>query len=210
MASLTDDMRAATRPAHTVSTGLVSVKLLIALTSNALYGRSLLLFYFVYADNIAKDLKFYLGEDWSDKHKPTAAAEAYVKHLKELEKTNPTLLLAYFYHMYTALLVGGQMMRKFVKKSFEPPAGEGLNIFDFGSKSKMALRSALKDTVNAVECDAATRQQLLAESLKCFEMNNQIVRSIDGAVRQLASWVLKWVVALFLVYLTYVTFVRGT
>lgn len=39
--------------------------------------------------------------------------------------------------MYTALLAGGQLVRKFVKKSFEPPAGEGLHVFDFGSKSKM-------------------------------------------------------------------------
>lgn len=28
---------------------------------------------------IAKDLQFYLGDDWSDKYKPTPAAEAYVK-----------------------------------------------------------------------------------------------------------------------------------
>lgn len=50
---------------------------------------------------------------------------------------NPTLLLSYFYHMYTALLAGGQVIKKVVKKSFSPPEGEGLNTFDFESKSRM-------------------------------------------------------------------------
>lgn len=39
--------------------------------------------------------------------------------------------------MYTALLAGGQMIKKVVKKSFDPPEGEGLNTFDFESKSRM-------------------------------------------------------------------------
>ncbi|GAB9472160.1 Serrate RNA effector molecule [Globisporangium polare] len=226
---LTDEMRAATRQVHDISDKLVNVKLLIALTNNELYGRSVLLFYCVYAqleasieackeheslrelhqllpqfaraDKIAKDLKFFLGEDWSDKFKPTPAALAYVKHLKELEKKNPTLLLSYFYHMYTALLAGGQMIKKVVKKSFDPPEGEGLNTFDFESKSRMALRSALKDKVNSVTMDDATKQLVLAESLKCFKMNNDIVRSIEGSGRQLAAWILKWLVVLGLIYL---------
>lgn len=33
------------------------------------------------ADKIAKDLKFFLGEDWSEKYKPTPAALAYVKYV---------------------------------------------------------------------------------------------------------------------------------
>lgn len=33
------------------------------------------------ADSIAKDLKFFLGDDWSDKYKPTPAAQAYVTYV---------------------------------------------------------------------------------------------------------------------------------
>ncbi|KUF93101.1 Endoglucanase E1 [Phytophthora nicotianae] len=134
--SLTGQMRAATREIHNVSDkygrscilrcvlrnndsisvsfSLVNLKLVVALTDKQLYGRALMLFYYVYAqlesvilehkdheafrglyeiinviaraDGIAKDLRFYLGEDWSTKYQPTQAVQDYVKHLQDLEK----------------------------------------------------------------------------------------------------------------------------
>ncbi|KAF1784996.1 heme oxygenase-like, multi-helical [Phytophthora cactorum] len=107
-------MRAATREIHNVSDNLVNLKLVVALTDKQLYGRALMLFYYVYAqleaairdhkdheafrglyeistrspgsaDGIAKDLRFYLGEDWDTKYQPTQAVQDYVKyHLQEL------------------------------------------------------------------------------------------------------------------------------
>ncbi|RLN51352.1 hypothetical protein BBJ29_008640, partial [Phytophthora kernoviae] len=41
------------------------------------------------ADGIAKDLKYYLGEEWSIKYQPTSAVQVYVNHLQELEKKAP-------------------------------------------------------------------------------------------------------------------------
>lgn len=43
--------------------------------------------------------------------------------------------------MYMTLLAGGQTIMKVVKKSFDPPEGEGLNTFDFGAKSRMVRLS---------------------------------------------------------------------
>jgi hypothetical protein len=50
---------------------------------------------------------------------------------------DPILLLAYTYHMYMALLFGGQMIRKMVKRSFSLQEEVGLQTFGFGGKSKM-------------------------------------------------------------------------
>jgi len=47
------------------------------------------------------------------------------------------LLVPYCYHMYIALLAGGQMIRKMVKKSFDVTDEQGLNTFAFQAKSKM-------------------------------------------------------------------------
>ncbi|TMW55032.1 hypothetical protein Poli38472_013794 [Pythium oligandrum] len=234
---LTEAMRKATKGVHDVSDKLVNLKLLVALTNERLYGQALLLFYYIYvqiesslqakkdhvalkglaeifpefkrADAIEADLKHYLGEDWDKKYKPTPAVIAYVERIKHAEKENPYLLLSYSYHMYAAILAGGQMIRKMVSKSFELPEGVGLSTFDYKT-SRMVVRSALKDKINAVEVDDATKQLILQESVRVFQMNNQLVRSIEGAGRQLVLWVCKWLIALSMIYWTYMLFVKGT
>lgn len=217
---LTERMRAATREIHNISDNLVNLKLVVALTDKQLYGRALMLFYYVYAqlesaiekhkdheafkglyeslpeiaraDGIKKDLRFYLGEDWSTKFQATQAVQSYVKHLKELEEKDPVLILPYCYHMYMAMLAGGMMIKKLVKRSFAPPEGEGLNCFAFDVKSNKALRNAIKEKIDAVPIDEETTKLILAESMMCFKMNNQVVRSLDGAGNHVVKFLLKW------------------
>ncbi|KAJ0402341.1 hypothetical protein ATCC90586_006537 [Pythium insidiosum] len=199
-ALLTAEMRAVTRKSHDISNNLVNLKLVVALTNKELYGRALLLFYYVFAqmetslrecknndalrglheilpdfqraDAFAKDLAFYLGDDWSTKHNPTSAAANYVKRIKEVEKQNPELLLAYFYHMYTALLAGGQMVRKMVKRSFDLKETTGLEVFEF-TKNRLAIRTTIKDRIDSVAIDETKRKLIMDESLRIFDMNNQ-------------------------------------
>lgn len=108
--TLTGQIRAATREIHNVSDNLVNLKLVVALTDKQLYGRALMLFYYIHvqleasirkhqdhdafrglyeilneiarADGIAKDLRFYLGEDWSTKYQSTQAVQNYVKYVE--------------------------------------------------------------------------------------------------------------------------------
>ncbi|ETN06355.1 hypothetical protein PPTG_13703 [Phytophthora nicotianae INRA-310] len=251
--SLTGQMRAATREIHNVSDkygrscilrcvlrnndsisvsfSLVNLKLVVALTDKQLYGRALMLFYYVYAqlesvilehkdheafrglyeiinviaraDGIAKDLRFYLGEDWSTKYQPTQAVQDYVKHLQDLEKKDPTLVLPYCYHMYMAMLAGGAMIKKLVKRNFAPPEGEGLNCFAFDVKSNKALRDTVKEKIDAVSHDEETKKLILAESMTCFKMNNQVVRSLDGAGNHVMKFIVKWLVIISLILVTF-------
>uniref|UniRef100_H3HB61 SAC3/GANP/THP3 conserved domain-containing protein n=1 Tax=Phytophthora ramorum TaxID=164328 RepID=H3HB61_PHYRM len=224
---LTEQMRAATREIHSVSDNLVNLKLVVALTDKELYGRALMLFYYVYAqlessikihkeheafsglyelldeiaraDKIAKDLRYYLGEDWNTKYQPTPAVQDYVKHLQELGKKNPILALPYCYHMYMAILAGGVMIKKLVKRSFKPPEGDGLNAFAFDVKSNKALRDTIKDKINAVPYDEATKKLILVESMNCFKMNNQVVGSLDGAGNHVMKFILKWIAIIGLI-----------
>lgn len=50
---------------------------------------------------------------------------------------NPVLLVPYCYHMYSAILAGGQIIRKMVKKSFSLTDEQGLNTFEYNAKSRM-------------------------------------------------------------------------
>ncbi|KAI9992936.1 hypothetical protein PInf_014878 [Phytophthora infestans] len=184
--TLTGQIRAATREIHNVSDNLVNLKLVVALTDKQLYGRALMLFYYIHvqleasirkhqdhdafrglyeilneiarADGIAKDLRFYLGEDWSTKYQSTQAVQNYVNHLQELEKKNPILVLPYCYHMYMAMLAGGAMIKK------------------------LALRDTIKEKIDTVPHDEETKKKILAESMTCFKMNNQERGNDDGNI----------------------------
>ncbi|RQM17925.1 hypothetical protein DD237_002653 [Peronospora effusa] len=260
---LTEQMRAATREIHSISDKLVNLKLVVALMDKKLYGRALLLFYYVYvqlelimkthknhaafsglykiideiarADNIAKDLEFYLGEEWNTKYQPTQATQDYVKYVNSQNMTvfvssnwlcfffsfalelcekvfvllklqNPTLVLPYCYHMYMAMLAGGVMIKKMVKRSFTPPEGQGLNCFAFNVDSNKALRHTIKDAINAVPHDEETKKLLLAESVTCFKLNNQIVQSLDGTGNHVMKFILKWMVIVGLILATFFCF----
>ncbi|OWZ14046.1 Heme oxygenase [Phytophthora megakarya] len=234
---LTEQMRMATREIHNVSDNLVNLKLVVALTDKQLYGRALMLFYYVYAqlestikthknheafsglheildeiaraDGIAKDIRFYLGEDWTTKYPPTPAVHHYVKHLKELEEKDPILVLPYCYHMYMAMLAGGMMIKKLVKRSFAPPEGEGLNCFAFDVKSNKALRNTIKEKINAVPYDEDTKKLILAESMACFKMNNEVVRSLDGTGSHVMKFLLKWAIIICLILAIFFTLVSN-
>ncbi len=135
---LSQEMRVATREAHSLSDHLVNLKLGVALSDDAVWAEGLLVFYEVFrflelaaerrADSLLgelrvpglmdrtkafeKDLRFYLGEGWNGKdYEVRPQVAAYLKHLQGLEEVEPYLLIAYFYHLYMGLLSGGQVLR---------------------------------------------------------------------------------------------------
>ncbi|CAI5734814.1 unnamed protein product [Peronospora destructor] len=231
---LTEQMRAATREIHGISGQRVQLESIIKTHKNheAFIGLYKIFDEIARADNIAKDLQFYLGEEWSTRYQPTQATQDYVKYvnrlnltvfylvidfvvfcsryLKLLDKKNPTLILPYCYHMYMAMLVGGVMIKNMVKRSFALPEGQGLNCFAFHVDSNKAFRNTIKDAINAVPHDEKTKKLLLSESVACFKMNNQIVRSLDGAGNHVMKLILKWIVIIGLILATFFAFTRGS
>ncbi|KAJ9600796.1 hypothetical protein L9F63_001008 [Diploptera punctata] len=135
--TFTKQMRKATRDIHAVSDALVNAKLAFALSDNDVWAEGLLVFYEIFrfldeamehlkdthvgqlcidgmqrTEAFQKDLNYYLGADWTKDYKPRESVAKYLIHLKNLEKSDPDLLMAYIYHLYMGLLSGGQILRK--------------------------------------------------------------------------------------------------
>lgn len=108
--------------------------------------------------------------------------------LREVEDTDPSLLMAYIYHLYMGLLSGGIILRKkrqLVQKMSpftEAPTG-GDAITDFGDKSIYELKSELRNTMNGIadNLDEDTKNKLIEESKIVYSLNNEIIRSVRGA-----------------------------
>ncbi|CAH0474176.1 unnamed protein product [Peronospora belbahrii] len=105
--------------------------------------------------------------------------------------------------MYMAMLAGGMMIKKLVKRSFTRPEGQGVNCFAFRVKSNKTLRDKLKDAINTTSRDEETTKLLLTESVNCFKMNNQVVRSLEGTGNHVMNFILKWTIIVSLIFVKF-------
>lgn len=135
--------------------------------------------------------------------------------LREVEDTDPTLLMAYIYHLYMGLLSGGmilrkkrQLMRK-ISPFKEADSRGGDQITNFGDKSIYELKSELRTTMNGIaeNLDEDTRNKLIEESKIVYALNNEIIRSVRGAGLVILKKIIYFVLLLlFIVYIFIVIF----
>ncbi|XP_067009345.1 heme oxygenase 1 isoform X2 [Anabrus simplex] len=135
-----------------------------------------------------QDLNFYLGNDWQKNYTPRESVAKYLLYLSKLETSDPDMLMAYIYHLYMGLLSGGQILarkRAIYKKllPFSKQAEGGYAVTSFGdypiSKIKRNLVKAMNDV--AQNLDEDTKNKLIEESKTVFVMNNEIIRTVEGA-----------------------------
>lgn len=200
----TQRMRVASREAHSVSDSLVNAKLLVAFANQTRYGCALSLFYHVFeaienhmeslrnisviqplakllplirrAPAFEADLLYLLGPGWHESCKAPPAVQAYLEHLQILSDSAPHLLLAHCYTQQSAILAGGQMIRRLARKSMRLPEDKGTCVFEFQT-SPNELRRKWTVAVNAAagSLSAEHQEQVLKEHCRVFEFNNNIV-----------------------------------
>ena len=82
--------------------------------------------------------------------------------------------------MYLALLAGGQIIRKIVKKTLGLSGHEGLAIFDFADsdESRLQLKKKLMKSINELKLDRDEKDKILTEKMRVFAMNNAIASNV--------------------------------
>uniref|UniRef100_A0A182QT58 Heme oxygenase n=1 Tax=Anopheles farauti TaxID=69004 RepID=A0A182QT58_9DIPT len=225
--SFSKEMRIATRDIHSVSDALVNAKLAFALYDSRVWAEGLLIFYDVFKHleqrvphdflppelhrtaQFEQDLRFYLGEGWLERHTPKPEVRTYLDHLRTVEQENPNLLLAYVYHLYMGLLSGGQILqkRRAVGRRMNPfrrgaeETNEGAALTTFEDHSIYELKQCLRKIVDefGARLDDDTHQRMLEESRKVFELNNTIIRTVQGVGRANAR-IVKYVAMAILAF----------
>lgn len=175
-----------------------------ALSDNDVWADGLLVFYEIFrfleentppdllptqfhrTKSFESDLSFYLGENWKRDYEIRSSVKMYLKHLYDVKKRSPTLLLAYVYHLYMGLLSGGQILQK--KRSLNPlnyGNNEGEAVTHFEGHTIAELKTIMRNLVDskALEFDESMKILLIAESKMVFHLNNEIVRSVRGVNR---------------------------
>ena len=109
--------------------------------------------------------------------------------------------------MYLALLAGGQIIKKIVKKSLGTSSDEGFSMFEFESVSRNEAKALVIDTINKLELTREQKDAIIQEKIDIFGMNNDIVNGIKpklGNYKRLAKLLLALITLIFLIlYLAY-------
>ena len=227
-------MRKATREVHKISDTLVNAKLAFGFFDDSVWADGLLVFYEIFrylecamvrlkntnvglffhdelcrTEAFKQDLDFYLGKEWTNDYTPRESVAKYLMHLQEIENKDPTLLIAYIYHLYMGLLSGGIILRKkrqLMQKILPQKDSEtnGNNVTSFANSNIYELKHHMRDTMNKIAetLDDDTKNKLIEESKMVFALNNEIIKS----VRSVGTPFLKKV-ACFIVIPTLIIFV---
>eukprot|EP01118_Nematostelium_gracile_P008314 TRINITY_DN2754_c0_g1_i1.p2 TRINITY_DN2754_c0_g1~~TRINITY_DN2754_c0_g1_i1.p2 ORF type:complete len:182 (+),score=46.73 TRINITY_DN2754_c0_g1_i1:186-731(+) len=151
-----------------------------------------------------QDLEFYYGKGW-EKVPPSKIARDYAQWIVDISNKEPLILIAIIYHLYMALLAGGQIIRGWAKRSMRLPEHDGTNIFEFDT-GDIPLRQFFRRyraRVNEIQVRENLIDEMAKEGTKIFEKNNQIIQSLDGyrpVIIRFSFYILLFIAFIFFVY----------
>ena len=109
----------------------------------------------------------------------------------------------YVHSMYLALLAGGQIIRKIVKKTLGISGDGGLEVFSFAAVDRTELRQRLKTIIDNLELRPDEKESIISEKIRIFQMNNAIAGNIKvswSSYRRLIRFIVSAAVFLLICY----------
>ena len=136
------------------------------------------------------DLRVLHGPAWVDELALKPAALAYVDQLRDLDASQPDLLLAHAYVRYLGDLSGGQMLRNVVAKNPMLAGEAAVAFYDFGDLVAarglaQAFRSGLAavsvvSAMSVMSADDRLADALVDEARLAFELHRQLFEELAG------------------------------
>ena len=81
--------------------------------------------------------------------------------------------------MYLALLAGGQIIKRIVRRTLGLTDNNGLAIFEFEGISRKEVKETFMYNINCMDLTRDQKDNIIKEKLLCFRMNNAIAESVQ-------------------------------
>ena len=137
--------------------------------------------------SLERDLQVLQGPAWADELALKPATLAYAERLRDLDVSQPDLLLAHAYVRYLGDLSGGQMLRSVVAKNPMLAGEAAVAFYDFGDavatrELAQAFRSGLSavSVVSQKSADDRLADALIEEARLAFELHRQLFEELAG------------------------------
>lgn len=133
---------------------------------------------------IEKDLEYYYGANWKEEVKSLAPTTAkYVARIKEVGKTNPTLLIAHCYVRYLGDMSGGRQIKYKLMKHFN--SQDGVAFFVFDQIDNVAhFKEYYFGRMNSITINDNQLAELVIEAKKAFQFNIDLFKDMNDYVQK--------------------------
>ena len=130
---------------------------------------------------IERDLEYYYGPDWKDKQIPSEACNTYCHRINEIAEKDPYLLVAHHYTRYIGDLSGGKILKEITARVLKPPAGKGLDFYEFPSIPNAKLfKQNYRAVLDNLGTDSSQENALITEANYAFRLNMYMFDEIQG------------------------------
>jgi heme oxygenase len=111
--------------------------------------------------------------------------QAYIDNLRHLSENDPVALIAYVSAMYGAIMAGGAMIKRMVKKAYSIKNEEGVQIFIIDVDDKFPnskkVSNEMKRIINVeMTLSEDEKKRIISESSKVFARNNALVATVQN------------------------------
>ena len=132
-------------------------------------------------EGIERDLEYYYGADWKEKQIPSDACNKYCHRINEVAEENPFLLVAHHYTRYIGDLSGGKILKEITARVLKPPAGKGLDFYEFPSIPDAKLfKQNYRAVLDNLGTDSSQENALITEANYAFRLNMYMFDEIQG------------------------------
>jgi len=132
-------------------------------------------------EGIERDLEYYYGADWKEKQIPSDACNKYCHRINEIAEESPYLLVAHHYTRYIGDLSGGKILKEITARVLKPPAGKGLDFYEFPSIPDAKLfKQNYRACLDNLGATVPQENALIAEANYAFELNMNMFDEIRG------------------------------
>ena len=130
---------------------------------------------------IERDLEYYYGPDWKDNQIPSEACNTYCHRINEIAEKDPYLLVAHHYTRYIGDLSGGKILKEITARVLKPPAGKGLDFYEFPSIPDAKLfKQNYRAVLDNLGTDSSQENALITEANYAFRLNMYMFDEIQG------------------------------
>lgn len=139
-----------------------------------------------------------------------------------MKEIDPTLLIVYVYHLYMGLLSGGSIIAKKrklthkIKRNFLnenkfdvgtvfQEVQDGCHVTTFLNQSIPLLKKKMRGNIDNYTEHFSTESlnELIQESKKVFQLNNQLIKSVKGVNKQNIKLIVSFLLTVLCVYLLF-------
>ncbi len=130
---------------------------------------------------IEQDLRFLIGEDWSEKIAPLPTTVAYVERIRKVAAVWAGGFVAHHYTRYLGDLSGGQVIRTLMQRQFGFETN-GVGFYLFGDIAEpKRFKDTYRDQLDGVEWNEDERSRVIDEVRLAYQFNTDLFLDLSRA-----------------------------